>query len=292
MPQAPAAGADSAWRTRAPTKRSIGFEEYSYAKGVIAGTLTDEHAAAGRSSRRPTTDDWQSRRRLARVNPGFGVTVQPDGLAQEALEAAERTAEAERFLRYPLEQLDESSDRLAAARVVDRVRRADAVDPRARRATNRRPASTWRRRLTTRPSSSRCGSRCRPGETSTTAEVTDETGATTERPLDYSIAVFPYYWLPEDMLREREQTDGLPLSLYKSRGQLFTSPGATITADQVYRDIMTTIAPQFPRLRTIGFDPAFAPDVAQRLSAAFTRDGDSAEFQLHDGAVLHARRAC
>ncbi|MEO5894073.1 MAG: terminase TerL endonuclease subunit [Vicinamibacterales bacterium] len=67
-----------------------------------------------------------------------------------------------------------------------------------------------------------------------------------------------------------KREDGLPLSLYRDRGQLFTSPGATISADQVYRDIVTTIAPQFPRLRTIGFDPAFAPDVAQRLSAQFT----------------------
>ncbi len=82
--------------------------------------------------------------------------------------------------------------------------------------------------------------------------------------------MFPFYWLPEEMMRERERTDGLPLSLYRDRGQLFISPGATISADQVYRDIAATIAPQFPRLRVIGYDPAFAPDVAQRLAAQFT----------------------
>jgi phage terminase large subunit-like protein len=109
-----------------------------------------------------------------------------------------------------------------------------------------------------------------PDEPIASAEVTDETGETTERPLDYSIAVFPFYWLPEERMHERAREDGLPLSLYRSRGQLFTSPGETISADQVYRDIVTTIAPQFPRLRTIGFDPAFAPDVAQRLSSHFS----------------------
>jgi phage terminase large subunit-like protein len=108
------------------------------------------------------------------------------------------------------------------------------------------------------------------GEAPTVADVIDETGTTTARPLDYAIAVFPYYWLPEEMMHAREQTDGLPLSLYRDRGLLFTSPGATISADQVYRDITTKIAPLFPRLRTIGYDPAFAPDVAQRLSASFT----------------------
>lgn len=108
-----------------------------------------------------------------------------------------------------------------------------------------------------------------PGEIATATEITDESGTTTERPLDYSIAVCPFYWLPEERMHEREREDGLPLSLYKQRGLLFTSPGATISADQIYRDITTKIAPRFPRLRSIGFDPAFAPDVAQRLSASF-----------------------
>jgi phage terminase large subunit-like protein len=59
------------------------------------------------------------------------------------------------------------------------------------------------------------------------------------------------------------------LSLYQQHGLLFVSPGATISADQVYRDIIGTIAPQFPRLRVVGYDPAFAFDIAQRLGAQF-----------------------
>jgi hypothetical protein len=83
-------------------------------------------------------------------------------------------------------------------------------------------------------------------------------------------AASPYGDLGRTTQKTRSIASGktaCPLSLYKSRGQLFTSPGATISAHQVYRDITTKIAPRFPRLRSIGFDPALAPDVAQRRSA-------------------------
>lgn len=247
---------------------SIGYEEFAYAKGVINGTLTDEtllpvvFAAA-------ESDDWQSAATWRRVNPGYGTTIQAEGLAMEAREAANEPRKLNDFLRYHLNRWTNqatawlpldwwtacetptlSIPTLAAHDATAGLDMAQSIDYASFVVTVRVPLPA--------------------GETPTTADVTDETGATTERPLDYSIAVFPFFWLPEDMMREREKTDGLPLSLYRDRRLLFTSPGATISADQVYRDITTTIAPQFPRLRVIGYDPAFAPDVAQRLSASFT----------------------
>jgi phage terminase large subunit-like protein len=249
-------------------EESIGFEEYSYAKGVIAGTLTDDTLLPV-IFEAAETDDWQHEDVWRRVNPGLGVTLQLEGLRQEAQEAKNEPRKLNDFKRYhlniwtnqatawlPLEwwQACEtptlSAAALAASDAAGGLDMAQSIDYASFVVTVRVPLP--------------------PGETVTTAEVTDETGATTDRPLDYSIAVFPFYWLPEEMLREREQTDGLPLSLYKSRGQVFTSPGATISADQVFRDITTKIAPQFPTLRTIGFDPAFAADISQRLSAQFT----------------------
>jgi phage terminase large subunit-like protein len=247
---------------------SICFEEYSYAKGVIAGTLTDEQLLPV-IFEAAEADDWQSEEVWRKANPGYGVTVQPDAIAQEALEAKNEPRKLNDFLRFQLnrwtnqasawlpldwwtacEQPALSPMTFVSYESAGGLDMAQSIDYAAFVITVRVPLPA--------------------GETPTTAEVTDETGTTTERPLDYSLAVFPFYWLPEDMMREREQTDGLPLSLYRDRKLLFTSPGATISADQVYRDITAAIAPQFPRLRTIGFDPAFAPDVAQRLSASFT----------------------
>lgn len=246
---------------------SIGFEEFSYAKGVIAGTLTDEtllpvvfEMAEG--------DDWQAEDTWRKVNPGYGVTIQADGLAMEAREAANEPRKQNDFLRYHLMKWTNqsvawlpldwwtacevptlSSTSFSSYESTAGLDMAQSIDYASFVVTVKVPLPA--------------------GELVTTAEVTDETGTTTAQPLDYSIAVFPFYWLPEEMMYEREKIDGLPLTLYRDRGLLFTSPGATISADQVFRDITTTIAPQFPRLRTVGYDPAFAPDVAQRLSASF-----------------------
>jgi phage terminase large subunit-like protein len=249
-------------------EESIGYEEYSYAKGVINGTLTDETVLpvifeAGDG------DDWQSEEVWHRVNPGLGTTLQLDGLRQEAQEAKNEPRKQNDFKRYhlnvwtnqstawlPIEWWDACEDHtlsipaLAGYEATAGLDSAQSIDYAAFTVTVQIPL--------------------RAGETPTIADITDETGTTTTRPLDYAIATFPYYWLPEDTLREREQIDGLALSLYKSRGQLFVSPGATISADQMYRDITTKIAPQFPKLRCVGFDPAFAADISQRLSAQFT----------------------
>jgi phage terminase large subunit-like protein len=247
---------------------SIGYEEFEYAKAVIAGTLTDEELLPV-IFEAAETDDWQAEETWKKVNPGYGTTIQPEGLAAEAREAANEPRKLNDFLRFHLNRwtnqatawlpidwwtacetpgLEPAS--VAAHEAYAGLDAAQSIDYTALAVVVRLPLPS--------------------GTTPTTAPVTDETGVTTDRPLDYSIAVFPFYWLPEETMREREKTDGLPLSLYKSRGQLFTTPGATISADQVFRDITTRIAPQFPRLRTIGFDPAFAADISQRLSAAFS----------------------
>src|SRR6476646_11212286 len=47
-------------------------------------------------------DDWQSAATWRRVNPGYGRTVQPDALAQEALEAANEPRKLTDFLRFQL----------------------------------------------------------------------------------------------------------------------------------------------------------------------------------------------
>jgi phage terminase large subunit-like protein len=246
-------------------QESIAYEQYQYAKGVIAGTLVDEQLLPV-VFEATDTDDWQSEDTWRRVNPGYGITVQPRVIAQQALEATNEPRKLADFRRYQLNQwtnqasawiplewwkacevteLDAAT--FAACDAAGGLDMAQVIDYAAFTVTVRVPL--------------------RSGEEVTTTEITDETGTTIEQPLDYSVAVFSWFWLPEERMREREREDGLPLSLYKTRGQLFTSTGATISADQVYRDISTRILPLFPRLRTIGFDPAFASDVSQRLSA-------------------------
>lgn len=243
---------------------SIAFEEVQYAQGVINGTLQDDQLLPVIFAARDD-EDWQSEATWRRVNPGYGVTVQASAIAQEALEAKNEPRKLNDFKRYQLNIWTNQSTAwipnewwnectvptldAAAMKGFDAAAGLDmaqSIDYCSFVVTVRIPLPN--------------------GDTITTP-ITDETGDTSEQPLDFSIAVFPFFWLPEERRIEREREDGLPLSLFKSRGQLFTSPGATVSADQVHRDIATKVLPLFPRLRTVGFDPAFAPDVAQRLSA-------------------------
>lgn len=248
-------------------EESIGHEEYAYGKGVIGRTIQDDSLLPVIFEAQPD-EDWQAEDTWRRVNPGYGITVQPDGIRAQAIEAANEPRKAHDFRRYmlnmwtsqaatwlPIEWWRESQvDTLDAAAyatydVAAGLDMAQTIDYAAFTVAVRVPLQ--------------------PHERAVVAEVIDDSGTTTDRPLDYALAVFPYYWLPEERLREREQEDGLPLGLYHEQGRLFTSPGATISSDQVFRDITTKIAPRFPKLRMIGFDPAFAADLAQRLSATF-----------------------
>ncbi|HXG69675.1 MAG TPA: terminase large subunit [Gemmatimonadaceae bacterium] len=248
-------------------EESIAYEEHSYAKGVLAGTLTDDtllpvifEAHEG--------EDWQIDTTWRRVNPGYGVTVQPDGIAMEALEARNEPRKLNDFLRF---HLNRWTNQATAWLPIEWFTRCEVPTLSPASFAQHECAAGLDMAQTTDFAAFVVNVRVPlpDDQAAPLAEVVDEAGETSQRPLDYSIAVFPFYWLPEERLHEREREDALPLSLYQQRGQLFTCPGATISADQVFRDIVTRIAPMFPRLRTIGFDPAFAPDVAQRLSVQF-----------------------
>ncbi len=82
-------------------EESIAFEEYSYAKSVISGTLTDETLLPV-IFEAAESDDWQAESTWRKVNPGYGVTVQADAIAQEALEAANEPRKLNDFLRFQL----------------------------------------------------------------------------------------------------------------------------------------------------------------------------------------------
>jgi phage terminase large subunit-like protein len=246
---------------------SIAAEEHAYARRVIDGTLQDDTLLPVLFEA-SETDDWESEEVWRRVNPGLGRTMYLDGIAAAAMEARNEPRKRADFDRFVLNRWVNAASAwlpidwwIACGKpVIDfaalsthepaaGLDMAQSIDYASFVVVVRLPLQ--------------------PGESAPVTEVTDETGITTEQPLDFSIAVAPFYWLPEERMREREREDGMPLSLLRDRGLLFTSPGATISADQVFRDISTKIVRRFPRLRTIGFDPAFAPDVAQRLSTTF-----------------------
>ena len=86
--------------------------------------------------------------------------------------------------------------------------------------------------------------------------------------LNYQLFVRPFFWIPENTMRQHEKEDGVPYRhLGGSRASSPRPKGDIIDYTRIYQDITTKIVPRYPRLKegTIGYDPAFATDIATKL---------------------------
>lgn len=244
----------------------ICYEEYEYAKRVLSGTIPDDTClpVIFESSDR---DDWTDPAVWARVNPGHGITVQHDGIAGECLEAQNEPRKKNDFLRYhlnrwvsqatawiPIEWWDacelealnhEELQLLPCAAGLDMAQKIDLASF----------VMTFRRRLAT------------PLEVTVITEASDQPIV---QSLNFSLIVVPFFWIPENTMLEREREDNVPYSLWRDAGLVTATEGDVIDYDRMFRDITEKIAPRFPRLKgsEIGFDPAFATDMAQKLAGA------------------------
>jgi phage terminase large subunit-like protein len=87
--------------------------------------------------------------------------------------------------------------------------------------------------------------------------------------LNYRAIVLPLFWLPEETMRQHERDEAMPYAEWRERGFLRVTPGAVIDYSQIVADIRALVE-RFPNLRRglVGYDPAFATDVAQNLDRA------------------------
>jgi phage terminase large subunit-like protein len=91
--------------------------------------------------------------------------------------------------------------------------------------------------------------------------------------LNYRLYVRPFFWLPEETMHDREREGFTSYQSWADAGLLTLTDGGAIDYDRVFRDIVK-IGERYPMLKQgqIGYDPAFATDIANRLrdKAGFT----------------------
>jgi phage terminase large subunit-like protein len=246
---------------------SICAEEWEYARNVMSGSKPDDTYLpvifeAGKD------DDWQAEATWRRVNPGYGVTVKADALATAAQAAANEPRKRNDFLRYhmnrwvnqatrwiPVEWWDACPatlpDNLAELRVFGGLDMAQKIDLTA---------------------FVLCFVIPQDAPLEVRAVGTDENQEPAERTLslNYSIALVPHFWIPEETMAEHEKNDRVPYSEWEQRGLVTVTEGTTIDYDRIIRDITGPITATYPKLKgsQIGFDPAFATDIAQKLQGA------------------------
>jgi phage terminase large subunit-like protein len=246
---------------------SICFEEYEGAKRVLSGNAVNEETFLPVIFEATPDDDFTDPAVWRRVNPGHGVTIQHQGIAIECEEAKNEPRKLNDFLRYhlnrwvnqsvawiPIQWWDACDDPMPAdAALVDLVcagglDMSQKIDLTAFVVAFRHPIAS----------------------TAPAVEIVEGSGQKVQRSLNFRVTLVPFFWIPENTMREREKEDGVPYSLWARQGLITPTEGDMIDYDRVFRDITEKIAVRFPRLKTseIGYDEAFAADVAQRLMAA------------------------
>lgn len=244
---------------------SICYEEYDYAKRVLSGTIQDERHLpvifeAG------VKENWSDPDVLTRVNPGVGTTIKIETLLAGALEAQNEPRKRNDFLRYhtnrwtnqatawiPIEWFDACRGELADAELLG-LDCAAGLDL-AQKYDLAAFVVCFRKYL----------------ESATTLDVVDATDdgkpLTKSVALNYQLFVRPFFWIPENTLRQHQKDDGVPYEQWVEQGLVTPTEGDVIDYNRIYQDITTKIVPRFPKLKQgmIGFDPAFATDLATRL---------------------------
>lgn len=245
---------------------SICYEEYSYAQRVLSGTIQDERYLPVIFEAGPN-EDWTAPEVLSRVNPGVGTTIQLETLLALAHEATVEPRKRNDFLRYhtnrwtnqatawiPIEWWDACTGPLDDAELVT-LDCAAGLDL-AQKWDLAAFVVTFRRYLPTAAAPVEV-----VGEETTGAIVTKTIS------LNYELLVRPYFWIPENTMREHEKLDGVPYALWAEQGLVTPTEGDIIDYTRIYEDITTKIVPRYPRLKqgTIAYDPAFATDIATKL---------------------------
>jgi len=245
---------------------SICFEEYDYARRVLSGAITDERHLpvifeAG------TKEDWSDPSVLARVNPGAGTTIELKTLLEGALEAKNEPRKRNAFIRYhtnrwanqatawiPIEWWDACEGLLDEALLL--TLECGAGLDLAQKWDLACFCVVFRKWL--------------PGAAEEITVLSEEAEGQVEKKmisLNYELFVRPYFWIPENTLQQHEHDDKVPYSLWKDAGLITVTEGDVIDYSRIYTDITTKIVPRYPRLKqgTIGYDPAFATDLATKL---------------------------
>jgi phage terminase large subunit-like protein len=249
---------------------SVCYEEYEYAKKVIAGIHQDETYLPVIFEPAPE-DDWRSPATWRRVNPALGITVKEEYFQNEVRAAEAEPRKQGPFKRYhlniwtqaretwiPIEWWNEcpplpTAESLAGRSVAGGLDLSSTTDLTAFVLVFRLPESRLE------------------GEKVPTVEAVevDAAGAPVKKVLsiNYDLAVLPFLWMPEERLHERSKEDGVDYGVWVRAGNLRTTPGSVVDYDFIFRTIVDELAPRY-KVKEIGYDPWNALQFALQLEKA------------------------
>ena len=225
-------------------RNSICYEQHQKAEDILRGKIVDPtfypviYAA-------DNDDDWTDPEVWKRVNPSYGVTIEPRGFEMEFEDAKVNVTQENRFRRLNLNQWVKQESRWMPMEKWDTCN--FPVDAKALR-----------------------GRKCYGGlDLSSTNDMTafvlifppedpnDE---------DDKFQILPYFWIPSERMHQRVLKDHVQYDQWKAGGFLETTDGEVINYNFVQHKI-TELAKMY-KIQEIAFDRWGAANLRQNLEKA------------------------
>lgn len=220
---------------------SICMEQYTYAKGVIAGEIQDPTFFAQIYEAGPN-DDWQSEDTWRKANPSYGTVLKPEGFRADLNESKDSPAKENTFRRYRLNQWVATASAWLSPDLWTAAK--GDVDPEALK-----------------------GRECYAGLDP--SAVDDTTAAVLLFPDDDGgITLVSRFWLPADNIHRLEKRHRVPYRAWAKAGHMTLTPGNVVDYAKVRRDL-NDLASDY-RIKQISIDRKFQ---GQQLELDLIADG-------------------
>lgn len=215
-------------------RQSLCYELYDHACKVRDGIVQDDSFLPVIFEAGPD-DDWKDPATWAKAHPGLGVSVKLDYFEQECAKAQAMPAYENTFRRLLLNQWTEQDSRWLSM---------DAWD------------------ACESPLPDLTGAECFGGLD--LASTTDITALVLAFPHGSKVHLLPFFWVPEERIRDRVRRDRVPYDVWAKQGRVTLTRGSVTDYDQIREDI-NRLAEQY-RIRDIAFDRWNASQLSTQLA--------------------------
>lgn len=193
-------------------RTSICFQHHEYSQRVLDGRVDDD-AWFAYICGLDRGDDWRDEKVWQKANPNYGVSV------------------TEKYLR---EQVKKADGMPAYASKVRRLNFCEWVDA----ATPWIDGEKWRACEGEPDLSQYRGTRCWAGLDLSARNDLTALALVFLRPDGTGFDAFLWFWAPEEGLRQREDRDRVPYTVWRDQAHLEVTPGATVEYEYVARRII------------------------------------------------------
>lgn len=189
-------------------RSSICYEEHELARRVMAGEF-ENASFFPYISAADEGDDWTDPKVWAKANPSYGVTIDPDEMAEMCADAQASPAMQNAFRRYRLNQWTAQSNRWLDMAVWDACQEDIPIPD---------------------------GAECWAGLD--LSSTTDLSALVLVSKINDRLRVLPHYWMPHGSIAKRQRGDQVPYAAWANDGMITATPGDVID----YRMIKAKVA--------------------------------------------------